>query len=169
MKKFLILTVAMVVLAGVPGSLLAEKGFEVVKGKAFTDAIPTDFYLEGNRIPTQKRNSVLVHTPAGARVVFGLIDTTGYSSNIQQKYEGMIISETNFMLCGQQIGVGSFGFGHTKPMGTSNEDMKLMIYDQAGSKLAECSGQRDTSLEKPSPLQVMNGKLYLGRHAFDLQ
>jgi len=63
MKKFLILTVAMVVLAGVPGSLLAEKGFEVVKGKAFTDAIPTDFYLEGNRIPTQKRNSVLVHTP----------------------------------------------------------------------------------------------------------
>ena len=169
MKKLVILSVAMLVLAGVPGSLLAQKGFEAVKGKAFDNAIPSDFYLEGNRIPIQKRNSVLVTTPAGARVIFGLLDTSGYSSHIQQKYEGMIISEGKFTVCGLKVGVGSFGFGHTKPMGDSAENMKLTLYNQAGTKLGECSGKKDASVEKPSPLQVMNSKLYLGRFSFALK
>ena len=110
-------------------------------------------------------------TPAGARVVFGLIDTSGYSSHIQQKYEGMIISEGNFTVCGQKIGVGSFGFGHTKPLATSDEDMKFYVYDQAGTKLAECSGKKDAGLAQPRPLQVVKGspaKLYRGRYGFDL-
>lgn len=172
MKRFLILAATLMMLGGIPSSLLAQGSFQVVKGKAFEDAIPNDFYLEGNRIPTQKRNSVLVKTPAGARVVFGLIDTTGYSSQIQQKYEGMIISESNFTLCGQKIGIGSFGFGHTKPLATSSEDMKLMIYDQAGNKIAECAGKKDAALAQASPLQMVSGnpsKLYLGRYGFDLQ
>lgn len=171
MKKYLILAAALLALgvAGIPRSVLAQEGFQVVTGKAFEDAIPNDFYLEGNRIPVQKRNSVLVKTPAGARVVIGLIDTTGYSSHIVQKYEGMMISEGHFTLCGQKVGIGSFGFGNTKPMATSNEAMKLMIYDQAGNKLAECAGKKDANLAQPSPLQVSNGKLYLGRYAFDLK
>jgi hypothetical protein len=173
MRKYFILTVAALALgvAYIPSSLQAQGNFQVVKGKPFEEAIPTDFYLEGNRIPTQKRNSVLAKTPAGARVVLGLIDTSGYSSHIQQKYEGMIISEGSFTLCGQKIGVGSFGFGNTKPMATSNEDMKLMIYDQAGNKVAECSGKKDSSLAQPSPLQIVIGnpsKLYLTRYGFDL-
>ena len=171
MKKYLILAAAMLalVVAGMPRTVLAQGGFEVVTGKAAENAVPNDFYLEGSRIPTQKRNSVLVKTPAGARVVIGLIDTKGYSSNIVEKYEGMIISEGHFTLCGQKIGIGSFGFGNTKPMATSNEDMKLMVYDQAGNKLAECAGKKDANLAQASPLQVSNGKLYLGRHAFDLK
>ncbi len=175
MKKFFVTTMAMLVLgvAALPTALRAEGHFEVtLTGKAFEDAIPTDFYLEGNRIPTQKRNSVLVKTPGGARVVLGLIDTTGYSSHIQQKYEGMIISEGTFTVCGQKIGVGSFGFGHTKPQATSNEDMMFYVYDQAGAKLAECSGKKDAALAQPRPLQVVTGdpaKLYLGRHVFELR
>ena len=80
------------VLAVWPSAARAQGGFELVSGKAFDSAVPKDFYLEGNAIPTQKRNAALLKTPAGGRVVFALIDTTGYSSQIQQKYEGMIIS-----------------------------------------------------------------------------
>ena len=171
MKKYFISALALLVLGVVGASgLRAEGKFEAtLKGKAFGDAIPTDFYIEGNRIPTQKRNSVLLKTPAGARVVVGLIDTSGYSSHIQQKYEGMIISEGNFTICGQKVGVGSFGFGHTKPMANSNDDMMFYVYDQAGGKLAECSGKKDAGLAHPKPLQVVNNKLYLGRHAVDLK
>ena len=167
---WLVLILAM--LAAWPDGAKAQGGYQVVTGKEFDSAMVRDFYLEGNAIPTQKRNAALVKTPAGARVVFGLIDTTGYSSQIQQKYEGMLISEGAFTLCGQKVGVGSFGFGNTKPMATSNEDMKLMIYDQAGNKVAECSGKKDSSLAQPSPLQIVIGnpsKLYLGRYSFDLQ
>jgi hypothetical protein len=155
-----------------PDGAKAQGGYQVVTGKEFESAMVKDFYLEGNAIPTQKRNAALAKTPAGARVLFALIDTTGYSSQIQQKYEGMIISEGNFTIGGQKLGVGSFGFGHTKPVATSNDDMKLYIYDQAGTKVAECSGKKDAGLAQPMPLQVVKGvpaKLYLGRHAFELR
>jgi hypothetical protein len=171
MKKYLILAAAILALgvAAMPRTVLAQGGFNVVTGKEAKNAVPNDFYLEGNRIPVQERNSVLIKTPAGARVVIGLIDTKGYSSNIVEKYEGMIISEGHFTVCGQKIGIGSFGFGNTKPVATSNDDMKLMVYDQAGNKLGECAGKKDANLAQASPLQVSNGKLYLGRYAFDLK
>ena len=161
-------------MTGLPGTLRAQRGFELVSGKPFDSAMVKDFYLEGNAIPTEKRNAALVKTPAGARVIFALIDTTGYSSQIQQKYEGMIISEGNLTICGHKVGVGSFGFGHTKPAATSNEDMKFYLYDQAGAKLAECAGKKDTAMAQPKPLQVViatgqPAKLYLGRYAFELK
>jgi hypothetical protein len=171
MKKSLLLTAAvlMIGLTALSRPAWADDGFKVVTGKPADNAIPNDFYLEGNRIPVQKRNAVLVNCPMGGRIVIGLIDTTGYSSQIQQKYEGMLISETHFTIGGQKIGVGSFGFGHTKPAATSDEDMRLTIYDQAGNKVAEATGKKDASLSKPSPLQVKDNKLYLGRYAFDLK
>ena len=172
MKKLSFLAVLALFVVGTASLLNAQGSYEVVTGKDFTSAMVKDFYLEGNAIPTQARNAALVKTPSGKRVLFALIDTTGYSSQIQQKYEGMIISEGTFTVGGQTIGVGSFGFGHTKPPATSNEDMKLYIYDQAGSKVAECSGKKDAGLASPMPLQVVTGapaKLYLGRHAFELK
>ena len=53
-----------VVSGSVCQSVLAQSKFEVVAGKAFDSAVPKDFYLEGNAIPTEKRNAVLVKTPA---------------------------------------------------------------------------------------------------------
>ena len=174
MKKLYVLPLVLLALGitSLPTALRAQGSFEVVSGKAFENAVPNDFYLEGNRIPVQKRNAVLVKTPAGARVVIALIDTSGYSSQIQQKYEGMIISEGNFSVCGQKMGVGSFGFGFTKPAATSKEDMKLTIYNQAGVKVAECAGKVDASITQATPLHVVPGKaakLALGRHSFELK
>jgi hypothetical protein len=174
MKKLYVLPLVLLALGitSLPTALRAQGSFELVSGKAFENAVPSDFYLEGSRIPVQKRNAVLVTTPAGARVVMALIDTSGYSSQIQQKYEGMIISEGNFSVCGQKMGVGSFGFGFTKPAATSKEDMKLTIYNQAGTKVAECAGKVDASITQPAPLHVVPGKtakLALGRHSFELK
>jgi hypothetical protein len=176
MKRFYVLALLLTALglAILPVALRAQGSYEIVTGKAFDSAVVKDFYLEGNAIPTQKRNAALVTAPAGARVLLALIDTSGYSSQIQQKYEGMIISEANFTVCGLKVGVGSFGFGHTKPAATSSEDMKLSLYNQAGGKLGECAGKKDAAMSQPKPLQVVAGKgqaakLYLGRYAFELK
>jgi hypothetical protein len=178
MRKFWparsILALIVLAIAALPALLHAQGAFEVVTGKAFDSALPKDFYLEGNAIPTQKRNAALVKTPAGARVLWALIDTTGYSSQIQQKYEGMIISEGPLTVCGIKVGVGSFGFGHTKPPATSNEDMKFFVYDQAGGKVGECAAKKDAGMAQPKPLQVVVGpgqpaKLYLGRYELELK
>ncbi len=73
-------------LLGWAGLVRAQGTFGQVSGKAFDSAVPKDFYLEGNAIPTEKRNAVLLKTPRSARVLFTLIDTSGYSSETRKKY-----------------------------------------------------------------------------------
>ena len=83
-------------------ALFGQHQFEIVTGKAFDSALPKDFYLEGNAIPTAKRNAVMVHLPSGSRALFSLIDTSGYSADIIAKYIGMIITEGDVSICGQK-------------------------------------------------------------------
>lgn len=161
-------------LAFMPSAVRAQETFEQVTGKAFDSALPKDFYLEGNAIPTQKRNAALLKTGEGARVLFALIDTSGYSSQIQEKYIGMLIIEASLSFCGGNIGVGSYGFGLQKPAATSDEDAKFFLYNQAGEKVAECGAKKDSEIKQPKPLQVVlsageAARLYLGRYWQELK
>ncbi len=167
-----LIVVAMVVF--LPSTAPAQGGFQQVTGKAFDKAMPKDFYLEGNAIPTQKRNAALVKTGSGARVLVALIDTTGYSSQIQEKYIGMIITEAGLSVCGGNLGVGSYGFGLQKPAASSDEDAQFFVYSQAGEKVMECGAKKNSEIKQPKPLQVMLGagqpaKLYLGRYWIGLE
>jgi hypothetical protein len=150
----------------------AQGGFEVVKGKAFDSAMPKDFYLEGNAIPTEKRNAALLKTPEGKRVMVALIDTTGYSSQIKQKYIGMMIAEGAFSVCGQQVAVGSYGFGLDKPTPPSDADATFHFYNQAGDKLFDCAAKKDTTAAQAQPLKVTTtggAKLFLGKYWLELK
>lgn len=162
----------MMVFMGAAATLKAQAGFEVVTGKAFDSAFVKDFYLEGNSIPTERRNAALIKTPSGARVEFALLDTSGYSSAVQQKYSGMIISEGAISVCGVKLGVGSFGFGTRLPHPSGSGEAQVFFYDQAGAKLGECSAAKDTQLKTPRPLQVMvsggKARLYLGVYSLDI-
>jgi hypothetical protein len=175
MKRFggLIL-VAFAILMGTPRGAFPQGGFEQMSGKAFESAIPNDFYLEGNRIPVEKRNAALLKTPAGARLVFALIDTTGYSSQIKQKYIGMVITEGVVSVCSVPLSVGSYGFGLEKPAATSNEDAKFFLYNQAGEKVGDCGAKKDSAMKQPKPLNIVLSKeagarLYLGRYFLELK
>ncbi|MGA2742306.1 MAG: hypothetical protein ABSG65_33320 [Bryobacteraceae bacterium] len=155
-------------------SVLAQNKFEVVTGKAFDSAVPKDFYLEGNAIPTEKRNAVLVKTPAGARTLFALIDTAGYSANIQTKYVGMMIAEGDIVLCGHKVAAGSYGFGWVLPGTGVDAAGRFALYNQAGSPVADCTAERQADLKRPVPLQVIvaadgSARLYHGKHYIGLQ
>jgi hypothetical protein len=157
-----------------PGAAFAQGAFEQMTGKAFEAAIPNDFYLEGNRIPVEKRNAALLKTPAGARLVLALVDTTGYSSQVKQKYIGMLITEGSVSVCGVALSVGSYGFGLERPAATSSEDAKFFLYNQAGEKVGNCNAKKDKELKQPKPLNVVLSKeagarLYLGRHFVELK
>jgi len=152
----------------------AQNKFVVVTGKDFDSAVPKDFYLEGSAIPTEKRNAILVRTPAGARAVFALIDTTGYAASITAKYVGMIITEGDLTLCGHKVTVGSYGFGWTLPGTGVDAPGSFALYNQAGAPLAECTAARQADLKKPVPLQVIvaadgSARLYHGKHYIGLR
>jgi hypothetical protein len=157
-----------------PSTARAQGGFESVSGTAFVNAVPGDFYLEGNRIPVEKRNAVLLKNSNGSRVVVALIDTTGYSSQIKQKYVGMLIAETKISVCGNSVGVGSYGFGLDRPLASSNADASFKIYNQAGEKLGACAVKKDDSVKQPKPLGVTAdnsgaAKLYLGKYVIEIK
>ena len=153
----------------------AQRVFKVEKGEAFNKIIPRDFVLEENAIPTEKRNSALVLTPSGARLVAGLLDTSGYSSQVQEKYLGMLIAEGNVEVCGHQLAIGSYGFGLAKAQGTAgSHPSRFFLYNQAGKKIAECAAKWDENLKSPRPLQVVasgigTARFYLGRNWVQLK
>jgi len=168
------LVLALATLLAWPSMVVAQGAFQLVTGDEFKKALPKDFYLEGNAIPTQERNAALMKTPAGARALVALIDTTGYSSQIQQKYEGMLITEERISICGYLVSVGSYGFGLARPTPPSEADAMFLLYDQAGGKVAECVATRDSKVEQPVPLKVVVGegataRLYLTRYWLELK
>jgi hypothetical protein len=161
-------------LAVAPQSAKAQGSFEPVTGKAFDSAFPKDFYLEGNAIPTEKRNASMVKTPAGARLIFAIIDTAGYSSQIKQKYLGMVINEGQISVCGTSVGVGSYGFGLDRPAAGSKDDAKFHLYNQAGAEVASCAAPLDSTVKVAKPLQVTVSKggpatLELGKYKVEIK
>ena len=159
----LFLSLMMTTLAGAQGV------FKVETGEALNKIIPRDFVLEENSIPTEKRNSALVLTPSGARLIAGLLDTSGYSSQVQEKYLGMLIAEGKVEVCGNQVATGSYGFGLAKAKGVAGgHPSKFFLYNQAGKMVADCATRWDEKLKNPRPLQVVargggTARLYLGR------
>jgi hypothetical protein len=136
---------------------------EKLEGKAFDSAVVKDFYLEGNAIPVQKRNTVALKGTDGKHLVFGLLDTTGYSAEIQAKYAGMLIVERKVTVGGAALAAGAYGFGLHKPTPPEGPG-HLMIYDVGGTKVGEAPAQYDKALAQPVPLQFVKGRLYVGRH-----
>jgi hypothetical protein len=156
------------------GRAYGQGAFSSVTGKAFDGAVPGQFYLDGNAIPTEKRNSALLTTPSGHRFLTGLLDTSGYSSQVQMKYSGFIINEAPLTLCGKPLGVGSFGFGMKKPAEASPADAAFILYDQGGKEVSQCMVKKDMALQHPVPLQViLKGEksvdLALGRYIVEIR
>jgi hypothetical protein len=160
---FGVAAVLAVVLAPAPAQAQVK-----LEGKAFDSAFVKDFYLEGNAIPTQKRNTVILKAADGARLVFGLLDTSGYSAEVQQKYAGMMIVERKVTVGGAAVGIGAYGFGLQKPTPAEGPG-KLIVYDVSGAKVGEAAAQYDAKLAQPVPLQVVGGKLYVGRHWVEIK
>jgi hypothetical protein len=149
-----------VLLAVVPAPASAQ---EKLEGKAFDSAVVKDFYLEGNAIPVQKRNVVVVKGTDGKRMVFGLLDTTGYSAEIQAKYTGMMIVERKVTVGGAALGAGAYGFGLQKPAPAEGPG-KLVVFDVGGAQIGAANAEYDKALAQPVPMQFVKGRLYVGRH-----
>ena len=173
MKKVLwsgALALAVVALAALAPAPAAAQ--EKLEGKAFDSAYVRDFYLEGNSIPTQKRNTVVLKGADGKRLVFGLLDTSGYSAEVQQKYAGMMIVERKVTVGGAAVGAGAYGFGLQKPTPPEGPG-KLIVYDVGGAKVGETAAQYDAKVAQPVPLQVVTkdgaSRLYVGRHWVEIK
>jgi hypothetical protein len=141
-------------------SAAAQAGPAVVPGSDLKKVVPETYFFRGLSATVQARNSAAVKYADGLFVIAALVDTSGYSTDIKSKYNGLFITEKTLSLGGKTIVPGEYGMGYT-PEG------KFHILDVAGNELAVADMMADSKLPHAVPLTItadQDGvRLYLGK------
>jgi hypothetical protein len=137
----------------------AQLSAQVLAADALKKAVPSSFFYAGQNAPVQMRNSVGLKNGAGKFVLAGLVDTSGYSTAIQEKYQGFLITETKLTFDGGTLEPGAYGFGF--------KDGKFMVSNIAGTDLLSVASKSDEELKRPVPLKLEKDgasyRLYAGK------
>jgi hypothetical protein len=126
-------------------------------------AIPATVFFRGQVASVQARNSGGVKLPDGMLVLCALVDTSGYSTAVQQKYQAYFITEVPLEINGQTLKAGAYGVGFI-------EGTKFIVMDLGAHDLFTTAGNRDAALKRPTPLQVLadttpgHYRLYVNRN-----
>jgi hypothetical protein len=139
---------------------VAQNQAIILAGADLVRVVPPGFYFQGLSAPTQRRNSAAVRFGTDRFVIAALVDTSGYSAEVREKYEGFLITDSPITINGTDLGTGAYGFGFSN-------DGKLNILDLAGNQLLSVATTKDTQTRRPRPLMMSksgNGvRLYRGR------
>jgi len=145
----------MIVAALACGQLAAQ----VLGADALKKAVPGSFFFAGQSAPVQMRNSTGLKNAAGKLVLAGLVDASGYSTSIQEKYQGFLITETKLSFDGATLDPGAYGFGF--------KDGKFIVMNVASTDLLTVASQNDEQMRRPVPLKMEKDgegyRLYAGR------
>jgi hypothetical protein len=144
----------------------AQKGVQVQPEDTMAKFLPATVFLDGENVPTQKRNAVLL-TVDGKKTVISLIDTAGYSSAYQEKYAGVILTQGALKLGDKTLAPGAYGFGETKTGEHDQASVTIHVYDIGGKEVGQIVTQREADMKGVRPVQVKTASdgsatLYLG-------
>jgi len=123
---------------------------------------PERVYFRGQTAPVQLRNTGGVHFADDLYVLAGLVDSSGYSSGIREKYQGYLLNEVTLQIGDQTLKPGAYGFGF---LGGG----KFVVMDLGANDVLQGTSQKDAEIKRPMPLQVVAGstagayRLYCGR------
>jgi hypothetical protein len=133
----------------------------VLRAPEATKVLPSSVFFKRQSAPVQLRNSGGVKFADGAFVLAALVDNSGYSTAVQQKYQAYLIAEVPVEINGHPLPPGAYGVGFVQG--------HFGVMDIGGHDLFAVESTRDTELKRPTPLQVIadptQGKyrLYQGR------
>lgn len=125
--------------------------------------IPPSVFFQGQSATVQLRNSGGVRFPGGALMLAVKVDTGGYSTSVQERYQDYLITETPLKI-GEGPGArtlppGAYGIGFVAG--------NLLVMDIGGHTLFTLASPVDAGLRRPSPLQVLahdsTFRIYSGR------
>ena len=123
-------------------------------------AVPSEYFFRGQKAPVQLRNAVGFQLADGKMMLAALVDASGYSTAIQQKYQGMLITESKLNVGGSTLPPGQYGFGFTA-------DNKFLVMDVANSDVLSAAYQTEPALPHAVPLKLVEDgdgyKLYAGK------
>lgn len=142
----------------------AQSKPEILKTDQVKKLVPTTFFFAGQSSPVQVRNTSGVKV-GDHFVLAGLVDNSGYSSEVKAKYQGFLITEVGLNIDGKDLAPGEYGFGFSNG--------KFIVMDVGNHDLLATSEQTDEKLSRPVPLKITEEdgacRLYAGRHWVELK
>jgi hypothetical protein len=138
---------------------LAQAGAQILTGDQVKKVAPNSFFFAGQSAAVQLRNATGLKNSGGKLLLAGLVDTTGYSTAIAEKYQGFLITETKLSFDGATLDPGEYGFGF--------KEGKFIVMNVAATDLFSIASQNDDQLKHPVPLKLEKDgaayRLYAGR------
>jgi hypothetical protein len=119
----------------------------VLGGDDLKRAVPASYFFRGQSASVQIRNSAGFRVADGKLVLAGLVDTSGYSTDVAQKYQGFLITEVKLTIEGSELTPGQYGFGFSK-------DGKFTVMDVGENDLLGVAAHLDENLHRPVPLKI---------------
>lgn len=129
-----------------------------IKAKLFPESV----FFRGQTAPAQMRNTGGIHFADDFYVLAGLVDNSGYSTSIRQKYQAYLITEVTLQFAGETLKPGAYGVGFI-------EGGKFVALDLGANDLFQVASQKDAEMKRPVPLQITAAagsgqyRLYTGR------
>ncbi len=123
--------------------------------------MPATVFFASQVAPVQARNTAGAKLPGGL-VLAGLVDTSGYSSGIQERYQAYLLLDTPARFGGKLLEPGAYGCGVVSG--------QFSVLDLGAKPLFSIPAQHDAALARPTPLQVQPDaatgayRLYFGRN-----
>ena len=124
--------------------------------------LPEKVFFRGQIAPVEARNTGGVRYADGFLVFAGLVDSSGYSTGIREKYQAYLINEVPIEIGGQTLKPGAYGIGFL-------DGNKFVVMDIGANDVLQAASTKDAEIKRPVPLQFMtasgagNYRLYHGR------
>jgi hypothetical protein len=149
------------VMMAAPLAAMAQGGDTVLLPADMQKLLPASVYYKGQSATTQLRNSGGVKFADGAYVLATLVDTSGYSTDVQAKYQAYFVAEVPIKIGGESLPAGIYGVGFVA-------DNKFVVTDVGAHDLLTVSSGNDDAIKRPTPLKVTTDpaggyRLYAGR------
>jgi hypothetical protein len=131
--------------------------------------LPPSVFYKSQVAPVQTRNSAGLRFSDSKLTLAALVDTSGYSTAVQQTYQGYLITEKSLHIGDKTLLPGAYGFGFI----TGD---RMVVMDLGGNEILNTLTTRDSHLARPNPLQMLPDsasptrfRLYLGRSYVSLE
>lgn len=139
----------------------AQSGATVLTAPDAQKLLPSSLFYAGQTASTQLRNSGGIKFPGGKLVLATLVDTSGYSTALAEKYQGQLLTEVPIEIEGKRLPAGVYGIGFVG-------GNKFIVTDIGGHDVLTVNSSTDAALKRPRPLQILTGssndfRLYCGR------
>lgn len=169
LRRFLTLALSVALCAPFALSQTTTSGSAstILKAADAGAVLPPAVFFRGQSASIQARNSAGIRLSKDALLLTALVDTSGYSSSVQQKYQAYLITESPVLIGGHRLTPGAYGCGFIA-------NNQFVVMDIGGHDLFTVASVHDAVLHRPTPLQILPApqghsfRLYAGRNYVEI-